>query len=653
MSDWIAAVAQRAQTNESTVAEILEQYNVRAAATLPRPRRMTIDRLSFRGTKAPSSGGQAFEFDLPMGPGIWCVASDEENLAGKSSVLEILLWAIRGSCHVQDDVRNWLDHVDAKGRIDNEPFAIAFDVHGGTPHGVIAIGDSKTTVAEFASHDAFKQAISDFMMDRLGFSPTPYWQSRPDGSRGAPKKRERDGDPTDLGWGGYSQALYVARAHHDAVLGKDQFGGQAGRLLQVFIGLPWASTAAAAKVAHQSRIQADRHATRRSDEDSQARAQQVKDIEDRLAAVRHELDRTVDQGKLPGQLDQALDRLQGLSAQLDDFRERSSRAQEAARAAQMVWEADQQRVLDLKETAAANRFFHGLQPTECPRCEHGIGPERRRQEALEAKCSVCGNEVEEDSDLDLVAEAEVQAQASASAVRASQATLNALTASLDTVESEWKDARDAVDSLLVQRASFSDRWSLQLEEARLQGALDERRQAAEAAIVRSPRDDLPMRILAAAVEEAEKRVAAVQGQFFDDLGKEVLRLGQAFGIRLLEHVTVNRAAHMHLVKGGAETSFSKCTEGEKLRLKIALVIALLRLGQSRGIGRHPGLLVIDSPEAQASADKDISTEIAELQRVAAELEHIQVVLSSARATTVLKALPPERVRVAPRGQSLW
>ena len=55
-------------------------------------------------------------------------------------------------------------------------------------------------------------------------------------------------------------------------------------------------------------------------------------------------------------------------------------------------------------------------------------------------------------------------------------------------------------------------------------------------------------------------------------------------------------ASLQIIKGGQTTTYSKLTGGEKLRLKVATVLAIISVAESRELGRHPGLLFIDSPK---------------------------------------------------------
>jgi hypothetical protein len=160
-------------------------------------------------------------------------------------------------------------------------------------------------------------------------------------------------------------------------------------------------------------------------------------------------------------------------------------------------------------------------------------------------------------------------------------------------------------------------------------------------------------ILLAARDEADERSRTASGELFASLAEEIVELGQAFGIANLESVVLDRAAHMRVTTGGTPTAFSHLTNGEKLRLKIAVVIALLRLGERLGVGRHPGLLLVDSPGREEMVEEDVSHILGELQRLAGELPHLQVITASAQYDAVAAALPEDHLVAGPSQEEVW
>ena len=127
------------------------------------------------------------------------------------------------------------------------------------------------------------------------------------------------------------------------------------------------------------------------------------------------------------------------------------------------------------------------------------------------------------------------------------------------------------------------------------------------------------------------------------MSAQITTLGKALGISNLEKATLQANAHLPVVKGGEKTAFGKLTDGEKLRLKIALVVSLLDVGTTSGLGRHPGLLIVDSLAAEELNRENGELLLRELNRVA-ETYGLQVITSTAHSELVAAVLPAESVQ---------
>ncbi|EBK2137973.1 hypothetical protein ZU58_23980, partial [Salmonella enterica subsp. enterica serovar Enteritidis] len=156
-----------------------------------------------------------------------------------------------------------------------------------------------------------------------------------------------------------------------------------------------------------------------------------------------------------------------------------------------------------------------------------------------------------------------------------------------------------------------------------------------------------------AYKEAKKAFDEGKVELMDKLNEEILRLANDFGALGLESIDLSSDAKMSVRKGNQTSSFSKLTPGERLRLRIATAIALLRIGKELGVGRHPGLLIIDSPGSEETSESDLATLLSELRRVATETEGLQIFIASANAAAVLDALGRENCIVAPEGGYVW
>lgn len=157
----------------------------------------------------------------------------------------------------------------------------------------------------------------------------------------------------------------------------------------------------------------------------------------------------------------------------------------------------------------------------------------------------------------------------------------------------------------------------------------------------------------AATKEAETAYEESRGDILQRLSEEILSLGQRLGVRMLEGVKLGSSATLALTKGGESTSFSKVTAGERLRLRLATAVALLRVGHERGLGRHPGLMIIDSPGAEEVSDIDLAALLGELQTIAQETPGLQILVASANPPAIVSRLGEHWCRIAEKDAYLW
>ncbi|KFI25774.1 hypothetical protein CN97_07620, partial [Haematobacter massiliensis] len=349
-----------------------------------------------------------------------------------------------------------------------------------------------------------------------------------------------------------------------------------------------------------------------------------------------------------------LERLAGEVARLSpialDLAQRLARAEAETTELERLATEDERAVRDLRENIVATQFFNGLQPVCCPRCETRVSSERLKRESADLSCSLCAEEIPIDemegaSDgLDAIEQRFAAAKAAADRARANT---KALLEKSKSISEELEKARLEL-SKAATSATFEERRKAELDVARLEGALNERQAPATPVIV-SP----DVALVSVAHAEAEKAYNAGRGDILDRLNTEILALGQRLGVQMLEEVKLNTNATLHLTKGGEPTSFSKVTAGERLRLRIATAVALLRVGQERGLGRHPGLLIVDSPAAEEVSEDDLTAVLSELQAISRETVGLQIIIASANASAIVDQLGEQWCRSATGDDYLW
>jgi hypothetical protein len=555
--------------------------------------------------------------------------------------LEVILWCIRGEPRgLQDDVQGWLEEVLLGFLISNQEYEISFAVKDKTPAGKLTCykGNHAEVIDTFTSTDGFSAAMSRFWMDTLDLEPIPARQVVGD-----------DGQSVLHGWTALSGAMFLG-GEHNLLLGDVVFGGLPGRMLQMFVGMPWALSVMQAATAEKELAgeaqAASRTATATRSQQEQAVLRITNELEDAKQQLRAAPE-YIETGKQIVTLGKKVSQLSRRVAELDSQLQRST--EQAARL-QVGADQDEQDLRSLREDIIAERFFNGLSPSCCPRCEISISAERRKRESTSLLCAVCSEPVSNDrmeaASLQIES-AQSRSEASRVAARRAAELEEELAGRRAVLASELAAAQEELDGI-VRFSGQNDRRRLELEVARLEGALAERRITVEV-----PAPSIDAVIVKTASEEAKKRFEEVRGDLFGTLNREILALGQRFGIRELEEIDLDTRAIMRLRKGGQSTSFSKLTAGERLRLRIATVIALLRIGQQRGIGRHPGLLLIDSPGAEETSDHDLASLLAELCAIGRELPDLQILVATANVNALEAALAPDHCRIAPPNGFLW
>ena len=622
MTDFLEVVAANAATDRRSVEAIFNETGVVLAPTAPAPHALVITRVRFAGTKhIAEHGPEKFDFDRTLRTGLWVVAS-RENLAGKSTVLNVIRWTLTGrQGQLRDDVRSWISCVTVEGEIDGRPFAIGFNDADNMACGRLIDGTEE--IGTFESNEAFESLTGAFFTERLGLDPTPFWQQRSGGEEG-------EGDARRHGWQSYFPALHV-RSGRGPLLGEQTMGGQAGILMQVFLGLPWALTHATSRVALNIVRRDLSAARRRGTDDARAREREREPLRQRLEEAQDALRDLEAQGPVPtpAEIDEHMNAFQRLSGSLSVLHRTLQEAEAVIALAQEAVDGATRRLAALRESAAIRPLLGRILPSECPRCTHELADFKPQRESA-AHCYVCDApliEGSEDEEAEQEAERELaDAQETLESARTEFAVLQAEERQL---HDERGAARLALETAQQARPASAEREAALRELAVAEALLAQDERVQEGAHDHS---DLRQRerILVVAQAEAEERRSQAATNFLARLAQEVCDLGRRFGVENLERVDPKLNATMKVTVGGAQSNFGALSPGEQLRLRIATLVGLLRIGEELGIGRFPGLLLIDSPGSEEMVDADAAEILGELVKICTELTSLQVIVATAR-----------------------
>lgn len=700
--NWVDAIVDKSGAGRDKVEDVLSAYGIAGPRPVPPRRRLRVDALHFAGVKNLQSPDDPAErefipfsftrlFDTP----VTALVSDGRNDAGKSSTLDILAWGLRGRPDVRSDVKNWLRQASLLLRIGDERAFIAWRVDAGAARGAILTLPTKTTidfvdvdalaldamhaqadaaalagepvyeldtpvdeqvssmraqgayvVCTFENDEQMERAVGDFMLNRLGLETLTQWR------RNARATDADDGSAAQHGWPLWSQALVIAKPSITSAIGETP--NQAVAVLNTFLATEW-SAARNLTRAQKKSVDAELAGVRRRiARDTEARDASVAELTVERTKLQTELDALAPSHLTADEAAQLMSKVTA-ATQLVTSTQRgvAETALEYGNAGRAL-EAAEHDLAALKEAAVTKRFWHSLKPSCCPRCDARVDQTQWEREQAGA-CSLCNSPIDEADAQDVDPSAEVSeddldpVELTQQRVKACAIDVEMLSEAHDAAREDARRAEvaftEASVALEVVHGDPRQRHALERQLSVLEGRIQER--------ATGPADQPEEAALAsdAVVLAAAETVAQIEAkQDFNaalkSVSAQITQLGKVLGISNLEKAELKGNAHLPVFRGGERSNFGGLTDGERLRLKIALVIALLDVGAESGLGRHPGFLIVDSLAREELNENNGRLLLQELDRVAGAYG-LQVITGTTHSELVDSVLPDEAV-VRPR-----
>ncbi|MEE6280891.1 hypothetical protein [Georgenia sp. MJ170] len=695
---WFEDVAEKAKLDADLAETILRGHGITGPRPVPARRRLRVEALHFAGVKnlkSPDDPGLRefipFSFTRAFHTQVTALVSDGHNSKGKSSVLEILTWGLRGSANsVRSDVRKWLRQVCLLLSIADERILIAWRVTDGRPQGSIIalprteqqdlevwdaqaraamnthayssrdqgqpafdgdvpvdtlIGDLRErnvfVIASFNDEDEMRQAVGDVMLNRLAIEQLTQWNMHRNATTAD------DGGTVEHGWPLWSQALVISKPSHNTTIGETPT--QASAVLGTFLATEWTSVRSLIR-ARRSAVDGERAAIRRRIEtDTQARAAGAEDLRRERNTLKEQLDALPPERVSAAEAARLVNEASAASARVKSAQAEWLRAALVWGAAERAWEQAKFDLAALREAAVTKRFWHSLKPSCCPRCDARVEQEQWEREQA-GSCSLCNNpidvltahdedepDLDSEEDVDPVVIAEERVLRSELEATTTSAANDEAKARFDSAEAEFKLANEAVG--MVQ-TDPTERRGLERRIGVLDGRIQERMEEPGA----HDDEDLATQsqVLGAADKLADAALTSDRNTALAATSARITELGKELGMINLESTRLKGNAQLEVVRGGEATSFGGLDDGARLRLKIALVIALIEVGAATGLGRHPGLLIVDSLAREELDEGDGERLLSELYQVA-EQHGLQVVTGTTHSELVDSVLPDEAV----------
>lgn len=624
------AVAERAKISLSTVDSIFATANISEEVGTRQSEHLTFHRLTFNGVKrATKAGDGPFRFEWAgLDSGLWLVLSDDLNQVGKSTILEVMLWALRGRVRgLRPEVRAWIERVELEFSIGLDRYLVQFDEKESGPVGeLLRVSPGPAQIlSTFEGNEPFEHAMGELMMKRFALQAIPIVNRQADVA-----------EQIHHTWTLYAASMFIEGANK-AILGDVVVGALWWRMLHLFVGMPYSG-------AHMSLRSAVTLTALRL-EKLQGRAAGVTSLRDELSKLDARINELTDRlnastvvtphGADVQELLRAYTReavaLSKLEHSVADAEHRLSVATRHANEARSE-------LRRLQDGAAAKRVFAGLNPVCCPRCAKPFPSERMEVESSGGNCAVCDRDtLTDDHEAMEAALAETQARIDDAAAEKDEAAeqLRQCRTKRDSAQSTVDLLAAGIRDVEQNLSAYQAQQEMRLELERARGAYEQLKELESEQRVSEPAEELAeqLRILQIAESVAEERLKASGADLLEQLETELVSVATRIGFRGLESVAI-RGNGITLKVSGTESSFGKQTAGQRLRLRISLVIAMMKLAGRSGRGHHPGLLFIDSPGSEELSESDLSAMMGEIRALCAETNNLQIFVSSARGRSL-------------------
>lgn len=672
-AELLATIAAEARVEPERAWQILADAHISLRPPLPAQRRMVIRRFFVSGVKSGTHNRTdgPFEKDVALDHGTWAIASRDKNSAGKSSLLWAMVFALRGESdemYERAESFTWFNFVRVDVEVSGVAASIRMRVENSRSYSVTLLtaesidqllvleGDEEAghgvrQVDHADGPGPVAELVSRFMMDRLGLRPLATFVA----TAGAPAEDggERDGAVQPHRWPAYFPMIGLSSAGDSFLFGKVAIGQLPTRLMQVFLDVPFVADTMAADVNEKVTKQDVRHAEKRARKDAEARASRFGDLPQQLRDARGNLIRL--RASVPA-VEPLHSAARNAVARVVRLERRLSEARTLHEQARRARIEDGRRQRELSETAAARALFAALSPHACPRCEAAIDSGRKDREHAEQVCAVCttplqvkgGTEEDRKEALDQVS---ARLKASRAAERSTASVVTGAEAALAPAVADQQRTKAALDAALSDTDLQRRIAAAEYEVARLAGAMQILDQLGEPEAAEE--DDVP-RVLAVAKKVLNALAAASTKQLFDELNAEIVILARELGVANLDSVQLDLAGRLNARKSGERktTPFKKLSPGERVRLRIAIIISLITVGRRHGINSHPGLLLIDSPADVEIIPGDVKIMFERLIGLGREAGGLQVIMTTGHGA-VWETFPRSHLIVGPTDKQLF
>lgn len=572
-------------------------------------KRLLINQIKIKGQK---NTGEKINFQKTFDSGVNVLFAD--NSKGKSSLFKVMKFALTGDKNsIKKDVLSWLHEIFLEFNIGNVAYTIYINLLGKRTSSVLyrvnliklltykeQKKDLELHLIQFESNTDkhFKKEMEEFFFKELSYYNLKWTSS---------DKRKIDLVENRTSWKTYYKSIYLESKDYNVLFLNEDFGAQEKKVMEMLLGLQF--TSAINSLSHYKDHLANNLKKQKFISVSQENPFNDTDIESELNIINEAIELLKQNQKSAFQKSFNLKQYNDQVSQIRDLDEdlMSLKSYKKEMAKQINKFTKQ--INRLEEELSFGMFFSNLEVKACPRCEQEIETERKSVEKIDHKCMLCENTLTETNisqkevlDLKLIELTEQQKKLKDGyevlnteiglkerEVASNKSELLEIEETLSLIEFTEEDI-DSLSNLIEKKIELEYRLSrlnTQNEDSSTE-KLDDTIKVLDSAI----KELNIMRI-----KESESILASLKGLILNQI--------KVFGLVTVTDIIITDNLEIQYLQNGELTRFGELNEGEQLRAKIAFFISLIQLDIVFSAGRHPRLLIIDSPGKEEVISKDL------------------------------------------------
>ncbi|MGF6927384.1 putative nucleic acid-binding Zn-ribbon protein [Chitinophaga sp. W2I13] len=594
-------------------------------------KRLLLQRIILKGKK---DGETSFNYDKQLFSGVNMWVAD--NLKGKSTIFKAIKFALTGKNSLGNKIKSWLEQIQLEFSIGDDIYTIDLDLSASSLNArlyhssIDNIRPELDPVEKFKSVKGFENFIAQFFFDQLNYYPLKKVQSN---------QHSLNLVESDISWGTYYSSIYLQSKDY----GMLNMGNQHGGVFQMLLGLDFTYSIYALEVMQKKKsrdldIEMEKEKTIDNTDivNSEANLKlELLEVQQLIAGLKNNSNRTHIE-KLQQEISSKVnfrekirkgnreveDRLYGANGEHNSLRLAISIKKDQIDDIKKEVRKTKKVITEHQEYIDSGIFFSNLKVTECPHCEHTVNPEKYANEKENHVCMLCENDLgdrEKDTSEweNRIGALQEDLNKYEVLITNEQNSLDYLLAAIGKIEKNSRTYERDLDAFHSQLSKINQEI-VEMEEqmSKLTASSNENYfELMENFLKR--KIDIEYKINSEGKQEDKKlnnklqqqidliqfarqvlldKRAAVGQDIFSNLENLMLSQLHALGLKSYTRVLINPENFaIYYFQGEIKNNFDDISEGEQLRAKLALYLSLIEMDIVKGIGRHPKLIILDSP----------------------------------------------------------